>query len=86
VYVEGPINPETGFVRDYGDISDEIKPLINFYLDHCHLNTTLSIYPSSENILMWLGGKIDKWSKLALEETCTSYAELTRGEYDNTAR
>jgi len=39
-------------------------------------------YPSSENLLVWIGKKLIslEWSKLALEETCTSYCELTRKE------
>lgn len=45
-------------------------------------------YPSSENLLVWIGGQLaDKlnWCKLALEETCTSYCELTREEFDGKA-
>jgi 6-pyruvoyltetrahydropterin/6-carboxytetrahydropterin synthase len=41
-------------------------------------------YPSSENLLWWIGKQLRpqlEWSKLALEETCTSYCELTREEY-----
>ena len=41
-------------------------------------------YPSSENLLWWIGSQLTQdldWHKLALEETCTSYAELTRDEY-----
>jgi len=44
-------------------------------------------YPSSENLLFWIAVWIDEripWSKLALEETCTSYAELTREEFNAT--
>jgi queuosine biosynthesis protein QueD len=43
-------------------------------------------YPTSENILFWIGEIFQTfpWSKLALEETCTSYAELTREEFDAT--
>lgn len=36
VSVEGPVNPETGFVVDYADISAVVKPLIE-RLDHRHL-------------------------------------------------
>jgi 6-pyruvoyltetrahydropterin/6-carboxytetrahydropterin synthase len=41
-------------------------------------------YPSSENLLMEIGHQICGmgWSKLALEETCSSYAELTWAEFD----
>jgi len=84
---------------------------------------TEDVYPSSENLLIWIAGQIEGldvyhlirkdhtpepftpypgqlietdededeevtlqsyWSKLALEETCTSYAELTREEFNAT--
>lgn len=45
----------------------------------------LDFYPSSENLLFWIGEQLAKvqfkWSKLALEETCTSYAELKLDEF-----
>jgi 6-pyruvoyltetrahydropterin/6-carboxytetrahydropterin synthase len=84
VFVEGPVEEMTGFVMDFGDISSFVKPLIDNLLDHYHLNDTTKIYPSSENLLIWIGRELYayRWSKLALEETCTSYAELTRKEFD----
>ena len=36
VSVEGPVNPETGFVMDFADISKCVEPLIE-RLDHRHL-------------------------------------------------
>lgn len=117
VFVEGEINKDTGFVMDYAEISNAVKPLIDA-LDHHHLGTfkfqeptgaDLSpgdnfyllrwkpegpsihypddIYPSSENLLFWIGSQLRSfpykltWSKLALEETCTSYCELTWKDY-----
>jgi 6-pyruvoyl tetrahydropterin synthase/QueD family protein len=45
----------------------------------------LDFYPSSENILFWIGEQLAtaqfKWSKVALEETCTSYCELRLDEF-----
>jgi len=98
VFVEGKVNPETGFVMDYAVISDRMKPFIE-QLDHHHLGTfnddifikwmpvgiglLPDFYPTSENLLWHIGARLQlPWSKLALEETCTSYAELTRGEFD----
>lgn len=100
VYVEGLINPNTGFVMDYADISGIVKPLIEM-LDHRHLGNweyvsipnnswcvvslPVDFYPTSENLLVWIGrqlaGRLD-WSKLQLEETCTSLATLERSEFD----
>lgn len=112
VFVEGPVNPETGFVIDFADITRIWKSWIDKNLDHRHLGTIYvdqytkhfrfpdewlvpfdfrtaeTLYPSSENILLWLASIFvnEPWSKLALEETCTSYAELTREEYKTQKR
>jgi len=89
-YVKGPINPETHFVMDYGDISYKVGLTIEL-LDHCHLNDLVD-YPSSEELLIYIGtlllysrGSANslEWSKLELEETCTSKAILTREEFNN---
>ena len=111
VFVEGHINEETGFVKDYAEISEVVKPLIED-LDHHHLGAwdqqgvenlewvnympvnpawkvrglPIEFYPSSENLLVWIGGKLKEagldWAKIAIEETCTSYAELRRYEFE----
>lgn len=109
VFVEGAVDPNTGFVMDYADISKVVKPLVE-KLDHRHLGCWddtkkgysiiglkdlfgvegMYIYPSSENLLWWIGEQLHSrpgdirlnWSKLAIEETCTSYCELTREEFD----
>ena len=124
VSVEGPINADTGFVMDFGDISNVVQPLVA-RLDHRHLGTWDDIdtfgmdqwgapglphdfYPTSENLLWWIAGQIGQqldiftkkrnpapdedndiklahcWSKLPIEETCTSLATLTREEFDAT--
>lgn len=122
VFVEGSINPETGFVKDYAEISKTVNPVIN-ELDHKHLGVHYQdfepeavpfqvppswrclflkrdFYPSSENLLWAIGRELTppklytadseinvyrqyiNWFALAIEETCTSYAELTRSEFD----
>src|SRR5437660_12657062 len=99
IFVEGSVNPDTGFVMDFADISKMVNPLID-RLDHHHLGTyddfgslqlnqwgvlgmPHDIYPTSENLLTWIGKQLTlDWSILAIEETCTSYAELTRKECD----
>ena len=107
VSVEGEVDPKTGFVMDYADISKVVKPLVE-RLDHRHLgqwayaNKKVPIapveewmvpglpedfYPTSENLLVWIGMELLgpcpswdslNWSKLTLEETCTSSATLRR--------
>lgn len=84
VSIEGTINHDTGFVMDYGDISLVMKPIIES-LDHRHLNDLIS-YPSSEWVVVWVAKCLDvhkfPWFTLAVEETCTSYCEISRMEYD----
>jgi 6-pyruvoyltetrahydropterin/6-carboxytetrahydropterin synthase len=105
VYVNGDIDPGTGFVMDYGIIKENMEPLITA-LDHHHLGTWDSdwlpynaewdagtpegFYPSSENLILWIAERLSasyepgaKWSKLELNETCTSKCILTRNEYEN---
>lgn len=101
VEVEGQIDDETGFVMDYAEISEGVRPLID-NLDHRHLGAfpgwlldsipadncvpgiTVGFYPSSENLLWWIGNQLKGlvWTNLVLEETCTSSATLTRKEFD----
>jgi 6-pyruvoyltetrahydropterin/6-carboxytetrahydropterin synthase len=106
VTVSGDVNPESGFVMDYGDVKDAVQPVID-RLDHRHLGTWYlphgagfrnatwevyympqNFYPSSENLIVWIGTQIDDqvgkkfWSKLELNETCTSGCILTREEYE----
>jgi queuosine biosynthesis protein QueD len=103
VFVRGQVDKETGFVMDYAEISDTVKPLIQS-MDHKHLGSwgeglpynptwevpwlRIDFYPSSENLLYAIGDQLVGmvWDKLALEETCSSYAELTREEYDEEGR
>lgn len=40
VYLTGTLNPDLGFVRDYGDLAP-VKRYIDEYLDHRHLNVQL---------------------------------------------
>lgn len=46
-------------------------------------------YPTSENLLYWIASVLDdrlpKWSCIALEETCTVEALLTRQEWNKVA-
>lgn len=107
VSVDGKVDPATGFVMDYAELSEKVKPLIES-LDHKHLGAwavekndityhiagyrvwgvdwlPTDFNPTSENLLYAIGHKLIglHWCKLALEETCTSYAEVTWEEYSS---
>lgn len=76
VVVIGDADPQTGWVRDFGDISDVVRPIID-RLDHRYLNEIAGLEnPTSEVLCAWL------WRHLAddllglhaitVRETCTT--------------
>lgn len=80
--------PKEGMVVDFSDISKEVKPLLETYLDHWHLNETLSMLrPTSERIAAWifdsLYGKIEGLWAVEVEETCTSSCRYSPYEHDS---
>lgn len=110
VYVQGEVDPETGFVMDYTQLKDIVQKSVIDKLDHRHLGVwafegyiesewkvpglPINFYPSSENLIIWIGTQLSDyigtnwWSKLELDETCTSRCTLTREAYngDSTTR
>ena len=44
-----------------------------------------TFYPSSENLIIWIADQLGNlmWSKLELNETCTSRCTLIRKDYDD---
>jgi len=68
--------PKENMVMDYGDISAVVKPVIEEYLDHHHLNETLNEeMPTSEFIAKWLWDRLRNLlplSAITVRETCTS--------------
>jgi len=58
VHLEGPVDPVTGWVRDFGEIKRTCEPWVNM-LDHCYLNDVKDLgHPTSENIAVWLWDRI----------------------------
>jgi 6-pyruvoyltetrahydropterin/6-carboxytetrahydropterin synthase len=76
VHVEGPVDPVTGWVMDFGDIKNAFAPLLD-QLDHRYLNETAGLgNPTSENLARWIwdrlaGGGLPL-SAVTVRETCTS--------------
>lgn len=69
-----------GMVVDYGDLSALLKPLVEEYLDHHHLNDSLGLEsPTSEAIAQWVHAKLRPRCpglvSITVEETCTSRCE-----------
>lgn len=83
VTVRGPVDPDTGFLLDYADITEAFEPLRK-RLDHYYLNEVEGLdNPTSEILARWLWERLQprlpQLHKIVVRETCT--AECTyRGE------
>ncbi|MCB1174583.1 MAG: 6-carboxytetrahydropterin synthase QueD [Leptospiraceae bacterium] len=77
VICRGPIDPDTGWFIDFGDISRVVKPIVEQYLDHYCLNDIQGLdNPTSEILCVWLWDKIKpdlpELAEIVVYETCTS--------------
>lgn len=81
IYVSGNKLINSGakqdMIMDYEDIKKYLKPLLDRYLDHYHLNETTGLAnPTSEAIAKWiyeqLEDKIPGLVAVRIDETCTS--------------
>ena len=76
VTVTGPVDPELGWVMDFGDIKDAWRP-IDAELDHHYLNDIDGLEnPTSENLAVWIWDRLlptlPQLSSIEIRETCTS--------------
>ena len=81
VWVRGDVDPDTGWVMDFGNITDAFAPLLD-QLDHHYLNDVEGLSnPTSENLARWVWGRmtIQGLSKVVVHETCTAGC-VYRGE------
>jgi len=81
--IEGPVNPETGWFIDFGDLWKVWGPL-NDQLDHNYLNEIEGLdNPTSENLAHWLWVRIKpqlpSLAQVTVFETCDARCEY-RGE------
>lgn len=67
-----------GMLIDYSDIKTYLKPLVENYLDHYHLNESTGLEsPTSEQIAAWIYEKLEAAGlpgllAVRIDETCTS--------------
>lgn len=74
--------PKAGMLMDFGDLSLILKPLVDEYLDHYHLNDSTGLAnPTSEELARWIYDKLNPLipknallEEVRIEETCTSEA------------
>ena len=83
IVVEGPCDPELGWVMDYADITKVVKP-IWARLDHNYLNDIPGLTnPTSENIARWIWAelkpRLELLKAVEVAETCTARC-VYRGE------
>jgi 6-pyruvoyltetrahydropterin/6-carboxytetrahydropterin synthase len=83
VHITGNVDEHTGWVRDFGDLSCAMAPLLQV-LDHNYLNEVEGLEnPTSELIARWiwerLTGSLPELSQVVVQETCNSGC-VYRGE------
>lgn len=86
IYVEGAVGRETGWVIDYGEISEAFGPIWR-QLDHYYLNDIEGLEnPTSEVLAKWIWNRLKpnlpSLSQVVINETCTTGC-IYRGEDDS---
>ena len=79
IYLEGEVNVNTGWIRDFSEIKQIFKPVYE-RLDHNYLNDLPGLEnPTSENIAVWIWNELKPWlpelSRIRIHETCSSGCE-----------
>lgn len=91
VTVEGPVDPETGFVMDLRALKDVLEDRVVVDVDHKNLNLEVSwldgIIPSTENFAVAIWGRVVnalpegvRLCKVAIHETARHVVEYTGPE------
>lgn len=76
VVVDGPCDPDMGWVMDYADISKAFRPIWE-QLDHYYLNEIEGLEnPTSERLAIWIWDKLKPvlplLTEIVVAETCTA--------------
>ena len=76
VQVSGPVGETSGWVMDYGQMKEVVRPVIA-QLDHRHLNEIEGLEnPTSEHIAMWIWNRIADGlpglTAVCIHETCNT--------------
>jgi 6-pyruvoyltetrahydropterin/6-carboxytetrahydropterin synthase len=84
IVVEGNVDPEKGYLIDYGDIKRAGDPIVA-RLDHRYLNEIDGLgNPTAENLARWIWQRIAPnlplLSAVMIRETCTSSCEYRGNE------
>jgi len=76
IHVVGPVGPDSGWVIDFAEIAEVMKPVIS-RLDHYYLNEIEGLEnPTSEHLARWIWHRVrprlPQLSRVVVKETCTS--------------
>ena len=76
LYIEGDVDPYTGWIRDFSEIKAIFKPIYE-QLDHHYLNEVEGLQnPTSERLAEWIWTRLKPTlpllSEVVVHETCTS--------------
>ena len=77
VAVAGEVDPRTGWLVDFGDITAVVEPLLKAELDHRTLNDVPGLEnPTSEHLSRWLWTRLQPrfpgLTSITVHETCTA--------------
>ncbi|HMU81795.1 MAG TPA: 6-carboxytetrahydropterin synthase QueD [Leptospiraceae bacterium] len=77
IKLNGEVNPQTGWLMDFGDITSVVKPLLEKYLDHNLLNEVPGLEnPTSEEVAIWLWKRLKPsmpfLTEIIVHETCNA--------------
>ncbi len=83
VHIDGPLDQQLGWVRDFADLSEPMQPLLE-QLDHHYLNEVEGLEnPTSERLACWIWEHLQpglpELSQVVVQETCTTGC-VYRGE------
>ena len=84
VSVAGEVDPRTGWLIDFGEITDVVEPILEQELDHCTLNDVPGLEnATSEMLCVWLWRRLKPGlpglAAITVHETCTARCTY-RGE------
>jgi 6-pyruvoyltetrahydropterin/6-carboxytetrahydropterin synthase len=84
IHVQGPLDPQLGWVMDFADVKAAFQPLFE-QLDHHYLNDVAGLEnPTSEHLARWIWQRLKpalpQLSAVVVHETCTSGARYTGGD------
>jgi 6-pyruvoyltetrahydropterin/6-carboxytetrahydropterin synthase len=79
IAVGGAMDPDKGWIMDYGDIKQAFQPLFD-RLDHNYLNEIAGLEnPTSEHLAMWIWERLQpelhNLTAVIVHETCTTTCE-----------